>query len=77
VQVMLDVTNPLRREQVMSKGEDRSKVVAINALLERDEDCVRSAVQGLTQAALEAEMTGALGAGKRERAEGRLGYRSG
>ena len=77
MQVMLDVTNPLQREQTMTKGEDRSKVVAIKALLERDKDFVRSAVQGLVQAALEAEMTEALGAGKSERAEGRLGYRSG
>ena len=61
----------------MTKSEDRSKVVAIKALLERDEDFVRNAVQGLVQAALEAEMTEALGAGKSERTEGRPGYRSG
>lgn len=45
--------------------------------MERDEDFVRSAVQGLVQAALEAEMTEALGAEKGERSAGRLGYRSG
>jgi len=77
MQVMLIVTNPLQREQTMTKGEDRSKVIAIKALLERDEDFVRSAVQGFVQAALEAEMTEALAAEKGERTEGRLGYRSG
>jgi transposase-like protein len=61
----------------MTKSEDRSKVIAIKALLERDEDFVRSAVQSFVQAALEAEMTEALGAEKGERTEGRLGYRSG
>ena len=60
----------------MTKTEDRSKVIAIKALLERDEDFVRSAVQSFVQAALEAEMTEALGAEKRED-EARLGYRSG
>jgi putative transposase len=61
----------------MTSDEDRAKTVTIKALLERDEDFVRAAVQSLVQAALEAEMTEALGAGKGERSEGRLGYRSG
>ncbi len=77
MQVMFNVTNPLQREQTMSKGEDKAKVVAIKELLERDEDFVRSAVQSLVQAALEAEMTEALAAGKGERTDERLGYRSG
>jgi len=77
MQVMFNVTNPLQREQTMTKTEDRSKIVAIKELLERDEDFVRSAVQGFVQAALEAEMTEALAAEKGERTEGRLGYRSG
>jgi len=64
MQVMLNVTNPLQREQTMTKGKDKAKVVAIKALLERDEDFVRSAVQSLVQAALEAEMTEALAAGR-------------
>ena len=72
MQVMLNVTNPLQREQTMTKGEDRSKVIAIKALLERDEDFVRAAVQGFVQAALEAEMTEALAAEKGERTEGGL-----
>src|SRR6516162_4618256 len=77
MQVMIDVTNPLAREQTMTKSEDRSKIVAIKELLERDEDFVRTAVQGFVQAALEAEMTEVLAAEKGERTEGRLGYRSG
>ena len=77
MQVMIEVTNPLAREQTMTKVQDKAKVVAIKELLERDEDFIRSAVQSLVQAALEAEMTEALAAEKGERAEGRLGYRSG
>ena len=77
MQVMIEITNPLAREQTMTKTEDRSKIVAIKELLERDEDFVRSAVQSFVQAALEAEMTEALAAEKGERTEGRLGYRSG
>ena len=75
--VMFNVTNPLQREQTMTKGEDRAKVVAIKELLERDEDFVRQAVQSFVQAALKAEMTEALAAEKGERTKGRLGYRSG
>ena len=41
MQVMIEVTNPLAREQTMTKSEDRSKVIAIKDLLERDEDFVR------------------------------------
>jgi putative transposase len=77
MQVMIEVTNPLAREQTMTKVQDKAKVIAIKELLERDEDFVRSAVQSFVQAALEAEMTEALGAEKGERTEGRLGYRSG
>ncbi len=77
MQVMIEVTNPLAREQTMTVKQYRVKVVALKELLERDEDFVRSAVQSFVQAALEAEMTDALGAEKSERTEGRLGYRSG
>jgi hypothetical protein len=51
MQVMFNVTNPLQRERTMTKDEDRWKVVAIKALLERDEDFVRAAVQGFMQGA--------------------------
>jgi putative transposase len=77
MQVMMSFTTPLAREQTMTSDENRAKTITIKALLERDEDFVRAAVQSLVQAALEAEMTEALGAGKGERSEGRLGYRSG
>ena len=77
MQVMIEVTNPLAREQTMTKVQDKAKIIAIKELLERDEDFVRSAVQSFVQAALEAEMTEALSAEKGERTEGRLGYRSG
>lgn len=77
MQVMFNVTNPSQREQTITKGEDRSKITAVKALLERDGDFVRTAVQGLVQAALEAEMTEPLGAEKGGRTGGHLGYRSG
>jgi putative transposase len=77
MQVMMRITTPLAREQTMTGIEDRAKTKALKALLERDEDFVRTAVQSLVQAALEVEMTEALGAEKGERIEGRLGYRSG
>ena len=77
MQVMFNFTNPLAREQTMTKVQDKAKVIAIKELLERDEDFVRSAVQSFVQAALEAEITEALAAEKGERTEARLGYRSG
>ena len=77
MQVMFNVTDPLQREQTMTKVQDKAKVIAIKELLERDEDFVRSAVQSFVQAALEAEMTEALSAEKGKRRDGRLGYRSG
>ena len=61
----------------MTVKQGKAEVIALKELMERDEDFVRSAVQSFVQAALEAEMTDALGAEKGERSEGRLGYRSG
>ena len=49
----------------------------IKALLSADEDLLKGLVQIVLQQVLEAEMEDALGAGKSERTEGRLGYRSG
>src|ERR1700693_3256775 len=77
MQVMIEVTNPLTREQTMTVKQGKADIIAIKELLERDADFVRSAGQSFVQAALEAEMTEALGAEKGERTEGRLGYRSG
>ena len=50
---------------------------AVRAALEADEDYVKSALQAWFQAALEAEMSEAIGAGKGERTASRLSYRSG
>jgi putative transposase len=61
----------------MTKCEGKAGVIDLKGLLARDEDFVRAAVEGLAQAALEAEMTEAIGAGKGERTETRLSYRSG
>jgi putative transposase len=61
----------------MTKREGKAEIIDLKGLLERDEDFLRSAVEGLVHAALEAEMTEAVGAAKSERTERRLGYRSG
>ena len=59
----------------MTKREGKAEIIDLKGLLERDEDFLRSAVERLVHAALEAEMTEAVGAAKRT--ERRLGYRSG
>src|SRR6266481_6647490 len=61
----------------MTKGQGKAEVIDLKRLLARDEDFVRAAVEALVQAALEAEMTEAIGAAKAERSETRLSYRSG
>ena len=61
----------------MTRGEGKAEVIDLKGLLGRDEDFVRAAVEALVQAALEAEMTEAIGAAKGERTETRLSYRSG
>jgi putative transposase len=61
----------------MTKREGKAEIIDLKGLLERDEDFLRSAVERLLHAALEAEMTEAVGAAKSERTERRLGYRSG
>ena len=45
----------------MTKGEGKAEVIDLKGLLARDEDFVRAAVEALVQAALEAEMTEAIG----------------
>src|SRR5579885_840693 len=74
--VMFDVTDPVR-VHTMTKGEGKAEVIDIKGLLARDEDFVRAAVEALVEAALESEMTEAIGAEKGERTETRLSYRSG
>jgi putative transposase len=73
--VMFDVTDPVR-VHTMTKG-DKAEVIDLKGLLARDEDFVRAAAEALVQAALEAEMTEATGAGKGEQTETRLSYRRG
>jgi transposase-like protein len=55
----------------MTKCAGKAGVIDLKGLLARDEDFVRAAVEGLVQAALEAEMTEAIGAGKGERTKTR------
>jgi putative transposase len=69
---MFDVTDLLLREHTMTKGQNRAEIIDVKALLERDEDFLRSAVEVLVQAVLEAEMSQAIGAEKGERSPARL-----
>jgi putative transposase len=55
----------------------RPALAEIKSLLSADKDFLKPLVRTVLQEVLEAEMTEALGAAKGERAEGRLGYRSG
>jgi putative transposase len=55
----------------------RPTLAEIKGLLSSDKDFLKPIVRAILQEVLEAEMTEALGAGKSERVEGRLGYRSG
>jgi transposase-like protein len=55
----------------------RPTLAEIKELLARDGDFLKPLVRAVLQEVLEAEMTEALGAGKGERTDGRLGYRSG
>jgi putative transposase len=61
----------------MTKREGKAERIDVKELLERDDDFVRVALEAVLQAALEAEMTEAIGAAKGERTETRLAYRSG
>lgn len=61
----------------MTKRQVTSEPTALKAILSEDDDFLRSAVKAAIQAAREAEMTEALAADRSERADGRLGYRSG
>jgi putative transposase len=74
--VMSGVTDPWR-VHTMTRSEGKSEVIDVKGLLARDEDFMRAAVEALVEAALEAEMTEAIGAEKGERTETRLSCRSG
>lgn len=77
MRVIETITHPVGREHTMTKREGKSEAIDIKALLTQDEDFLRSGLQALIQAALETEMTEAIGAEKGERSETRLSYRSG
>ena len=61
----------------MAKREGKAELVEVKALLGSDPDYLRTMVQSMVQAALEAEMTEFLGASKSKRTGERRGYRSG
>jgi putative transposase len=80
MRVMSDVTDPVGRMHTMTKGQGKAELVdlkAVRELIAADDDYVRGVLQTWFQAALEAEMTEAIGAAKGERTAGRLSYRSG
>jgi putative transposase len=64
-------------EPTMTRSKAKPAVAAVQELLSESPDVLREIVRGVMQEMLEAEMEEALGAGKGERTEGRLGYRSG
>jgi putative transposase len=61
----------------MTERKGKAELIDVKELLGQDQDFVRAALEALLQAALEAEMTEAVGAAKGERTETRLAYRSG
>ncbi len=61
----------------MAKKEVTAAIVSLKELLSGDDEFLRDTIKGYMQDVLEAEMTAALRAGKGERSDGRLGYRSG
>jgi putative transposase len=75
--VMFDVTDPRGKGHTMTKREGSAQLTELKGLLEGDGEFVRRAVRSIVQEMLEAEMTEAIGAGKGERTESRVSYRSG
>src|SRR5829696_2974579 len=73
---MFNVTNSGRRP-TMTKSEPRPALAVVKDLIAAQPDSLREVVRAVMQEMLEAEMTDALGAEKRERTPARLGYRSG
>lgn len=61
----------------MTRKKDSAKRLDWKAMMAGQEDFLRPLIQAVVQQVLEAEMDETLGAGKSERTEGRLGYRSG
>ncbi len=61
----------------MTERKGKAGTIDIKALVEGDEEFLRTLVRTALQEVLEVEMTAAVGAEKSERTSGRLGYRSG
>jgi putative transposase len=61
----------------MTPKKNTAGASKLRELLLEDEDLLRGLMKQALEQVLEAEMSAALGAGKSERSEGRLGYRSG
>jgi putative transposase len=61
----------------MTTKEVKPSIAAVKELMAQEPDGLREIVRSVMQAMLEAEMDEALGAGKSERSDTRLGYRSG
>lgn len=61
----------------MTRKKNTNTVKELKAVIGEDQDLIRGIVQIAVQEFLEAEMNESLGAAQSERAEGRLGYRSG
>ena len=66
-----------RRRTTMAQVKRTAQGIDWKEALESDGDVLRALVHQVIEQVLEAEMDEALGAGKSERVEGRLGYRSG
>ena len=61
----------------MTRSKDNAKKLDVKQVIGEQEDFLRALIEQTVQQVLEAEMDQALGAGKGERTETRLGYRSG
>src|SRR3546814_19598047 len=61
----------------MTRTAIKPAVSAVKELLAQEPDALRAIVRSVMQAMLDAELDEALGPGKSERRDARLGYRSG
>lgn len=69
--------SPQREEMTMTRKQYRQLPAGVKEALEGDPEFLRPMVAGLVQEAMEAQMDKVVGAGRYERSEGRVGYRSG
>jgi len=58
--VMCNVTDPVEGMHAMTKQQIRPEPIDVKALLARDGDYLRTIVEAIVEATLEAEMTAAL-----------------